>query len=927
MFKYRLVIISIMEALINKKSKIKKKIHKLRKKLFDLENELYEIEKSQAKFSCGDLLESMTLSQQQKEVVFSEADNILVVACPGSGKTHTLISRYIYLVSTNKIDPEETILITFTKKSGMEMNERLSRLIPTSLPEYVGSLHGLCYRVLQKNKNINYSVLDEKDSRSLIREIIDSDTEVDDEIKALIRSKIISLIEVASTRYPFNLRKVAEANNLKSYYSLINNYYKEYMRKKKAMKLLDFSDLLVMFCDFLKTKKGKEYLQSVKYIFFDEYQDINPIQNYILSQIKTHANIMVVGDDAQAIYAFRGSSVEYIWDFPQQFKPCQKYFLETNYRSTPTIVNFCQDVISHNTKQFEKKVIANEKEKGVKPKIMGFQNEKEQYLFIVKDIQEKISNGVKLKDMVILSRKNMNLNRIELYLMSANISVVKSLGISLLNKRHVKDFLAFITVLVNDKSYIHWKRILALHPKIGLIRANRIIDMDSPIIQSINNFIINEQKLKPILTPLLELFNELNQDNLSNFEKTRKIIDYLQIIWMINKEKKIEEKIEDLKSLTMHLNESNLVDFVNDLYLNKEMDANIDNCIFLSSVHGVKGLEYDYVYLIDFNSSQFPCVRPKFYLDEFNEMEEERRLFYVAASRAKKYLFLSYHFDHHPNATILVSPFIREMNPDNYINVDNELIPVKKQGIISKDVVNYLRLIGFKNIQKILKNVDYQLINLGCYFDIPDHFLKSNKKIIGNMIDFLISKILHNHFSKLVKKFDLPLVHRYSDFPQNVYHKFLDPLEDWRNMLDNIYYIATYGIKNKEVVELFKTLLLSEKAYKYFLLLEKKLIKWIKKCNPKEIRLHYNLTHGKIKAEADILLLGEKNHLIEIKSSCYQVATLSNLTQTLLYGFLLNKKDIKVDIISIMNPLDGIIYNFTNDKLLNICKSVKKLIY
>ena len=495
-----------------------------------MENELYEIEKSQAKFSYHELLDSMTLSKQQKQVVFSSADNILVVACPGSGKTHTLISRYIYLVSTNKINPENTILITFTKKSGMEMNERLSKLIPSNLPEYVGSLHGLCYRILQKNKNINYSILDEKDSRNLIREIINNDIETEEDIKLIIRSKIISLLNIASTRYPFNLRKVTIENNMKSYYSLINKYYKEYKNKKKIMKLLDFSDLLVMFCNFLKTKKGNEYLETIKYIFFDEYQDINPIQNYILSVIKKNAKIMVVGDDAQAIYAFRGSNIKYIWEFPNQFKPCQKYLLETNYRSTPYIVNFCQDIISNNTKQFNKKVISNKKEKGIKPKIMGFKTEREQYLYIINDIKEKISNGVKLKDIAVLSRKNMNLNKIEYYFISANINIIKSLGISLLNKIHIKDFLAFITVIINNNSFIHWKRILALHPKIGLIRANKIINMNSPIIESINKFIINNPQLKIILMPLLKLFNEIKE--LTDLKKIRKIIDYLELLWI-----------------------------------------------------------------------------------------------------------------------------------------------------------------------------------------------------------------------------------------------------------------------------------------------------------------------------------------------------------------------------------------------------------
>ena len=139
------------------------------KKVFELENSLYEIEVKQSKFNYIDLLEQLTLNEQQKQVVFSEDKNNLVIACPGSGKTHTLISKYIYLISQDKISSEETILITFTKKSGMEMEERLSKLLPLNMPSYVGSLHGFCFRILQQCYNINYTVLDERDSRSLFR--------------------------------------------------------------------------------------------------------------------------------------------------------------------------------------------------------------------------------------------------------------------------------------------------------------------------------------------------------------------------------------------------------------------------------------------------------------------------------------------------------------------------------------------------------------------------------------------------------------------------------------------------------------------------------------------------------------------------------------------------------------------------------------
>ena len=910
-----------MDELILKKTKLKAKISKMKKKVFKLENKLYEIEKEQSNTTYIDLLEQLTLNDQQKQVVFSDDPNILVIACPGSGKTHTLISRYIYLISKNKISNEETILITFTKKSGMEMEERLSNLVPLSMPSYVGSLHGFCFRILQKYNNTNYIVLDEKDSRSLLREIIDNDNIVDDEEKLLIRSKIIFIVDHASTNYPFSLKKSCDFFGMKSHCKVITMYYKEYARKKKRMNLLDFTDLMVLFCDFLKTKKAKEFLSEVKYIFFDEYQDVNPIQNYILKQFKD-AMVMVVGDDAQSIYKFRGSDIKYIWNFTEEFNDSKQYMLETNYRSTGEIINFCQDIIKNNTKQFKKSVEPFNTDKGIKPKILGFSSNKDQYLWVVKDIKEKLSDGVKLKDMVILARKNQCLDRIELDLIGNNINVVKSLGVSLLNRTHIKDFLAFLTILVNDKSFIHWKRILALHKKIGMIRANKIIDMDTPILESINKFIIENLKLKIVLNPLLEFFHNLRKMD-DNRKKIRFIIEYLKNLWILNKEYKIEDKILDLQNLTSYLNNTTINDFINDLYLNKEIECNLDNCLFLSTVHGCKGLEYDYTYIIDFNCNIFPSVRPKYFLDEFNEMEEERRLFYVAASRAKTNLVITYSYDYNPSNFTCISPFIREIDDNLFDTVSGDIVEIKRTGIVSRDVNNYLRIKGFNMIQKIYKKLEVQESNLGFCIDVNDKYLKGSK-IIGNFMDYLVSKIIHVNFPNMVQKFDLPLKHKDSNFPNHIYHKYIDKLEDWRNNLDMIFIIATYREKNKNTLEIYQDFLTNSKAYDYYLLLEKKLVKFIKSLKPNKIYLHYNLTYGNVKAEADIMIIGKnKNFLIELKASNYIISTLSNVTQTILYSFLLDKRNIKVDDIYLLNLLDGNLTYLFHTKLKNISKLVK----
>ena len=341
-----------MEEIIKKKEEIKILKNKYEKKLFLIENELIKFEQEITKFSEDDIVNSIKLSEQQKIIVEADDEYILVIACPGAGKTHTLISRYIYLILKKNIKPESILLITFTKKAGQEMLHRLEDIIPSKLPFHTGSLHGLSYRILQKYNNINYTVLDEKETHDLLKQettiILDTITDIDEDILNLLKSKIAKIIDQASITYPLNFKIILKKLNLIKYVAIVNQIYKAFIKRKKSENLIDFNDLMIQFCEFLKSSKSEDFRNSIKYVFFDEYQDINPIQNYILTLLKTNTKIMVVGDDAQSIYSFRGSSVKYIFDFPNEFMPNNKYFLVENYRSTPCIVNMCQNIIEKN---------------------------------------------------------------------------------------------------------------------------------------------------------------------------------------------------------------------------------------------------------------------------------------------------------------------------------------------------------------------------------------------------------------------------------------------------------------------------------------------------------------------------------------------------------------------------------------------------
>jgi DNA helicase-2/ATP-dependent DNA helicase PcrA len=910
---------------------LKKQILEYKKKVIELENQLYLHEKNQATFNV-DILENLTLNDNQKEIVYSESNNILVIACPGSGKTHTLISRYIYQISKNIIKPEETIIITFTKKSGMELNERLSNIIPKHLPEYVGSIHGYCYRILQKFNNISYTILDESDTKEYIRNIIDKNI-IDEDTKSIIKSKIFLVIENTFNDFPIDIKKAIKKFKLTEYLSTINNILNIYTKNKKDMKLLDFNDLLVMFCKFINSKKAENYLTTVKNIFFDEYQDVNPIQNYILKILGKNANIMVVGDDSQAIYKFRGSDIKFIYSFESEFETklnnCKQYKLEINYRSTPAIVNFCEDIISNNPKQFKKQVKSNQLEEGIKPIVIGFETPKEQFNFIVNDIKEKLNSGEKLKDMVILARKNSSLDNIELELVSNNINVIKSLGISLLNKAHIKDLLAFLTIMINDKSYIHWKRIIALHPNVGMQTANNIIELNSNMIDNITNYVQlhNKTNINSSLIKLVEFFKNLNK--LNEKDKIKEIINYLENLMIMNKIKKIEEKMYEINTLLnfFYLNKNVTInDFINDLYLNKEMDyVEEKDTLFLSTVHGAKGLEWKYVYLIDFNSKEFPSIKSKFYQEEFDEMEEERRLFYVASSRAKQYLNITFVYDYHQYNFTTVSPLIKELKIDNYLSINTDINLVKKIGIISQDIKIYLNVVGYKKIYEIYQNLDYKYQNMNIFLDIPKHIHSNNNIIIGNFMDYLVSKMIYNNLPETVNKFDLNINNRHN-FPKDYYYKYIDHLEDWKDNLELFFKIATFENKinnsnmTKDTLSLF--LLSQNNFYKK---LEIKLINFIKSLNPKIINCHYNLNYGNIKAEADVLIQGEKNYLIEFKTSKNEICNLMNITQCQMYSYLCYKKGININSIILINLMDGSIHSLNINN--TIFKDIKKLIY
>jgi DNA helicase-2/ATP-dependent DNA helicase PcrA len=896
-----------MENLKTERDGILNQISEINSKLFDLQNKLLETERKIIDSDHKEIMDSLTLNEQQLSVVNATEKNIVTVAAPGSGKTHTLISMFIKLIVEDKLDPTNILLITFTKKAGQEMAGRLSSIIPTKLPSYIGSLHGLAYRILQKYHNINYTVIDEKETRDLLKDICDKNLSDNDDIEnGLIKSKISYIIDKASSSYPFDIKEILKDFNLEKLEDKINDIIKIFRERKKVENLLDFNDLMILFCNFLDSKGSKEYKDSIKFVFFDEYQDVNPIQHYILSKFKKNSRIMVVGDDAQSIYAFRGSSVKFILNFPKEFKPNKMYLLEKNYRSTKQIVNFFQDIIAKNTNQYKKDVISVNPSDGVKPSIFGFENDSKRDQWIINDIIKNKNNGVPISKMVILARKNNSLDKIEIELVKQGITVIKHTGLSILDKAHVKDFLAFLTVIVNEKSSIHWKRILSL--QIGVNSAHQIIENSNNIRESIKKLKDTQANYANYLKELDGLFNIItNKMNfMKDIEKARYILLFLEKIWSSKKNNShLEDKIKDIHLLLSYLNTTNIQQFITELYLNQSIEINLDNSIYLTTIHGAKGLEWDYVYLIDVDSDNFPAIKTNYFKQEGDETEEERRLFYVACSRAKQNLIITYNYCFNPSSYLNMSPFIREIEPKLYnsIGMNYDFMPMS--GNISHDVNNYLKYLGFGKIYPKLKELECDRKSIHSGIEIPKYLdkFRYSRSVIGNFYDFLIAKIIQINFTKNIKKFELNTNHRLEKFPQKIRQNYNDELTDWRNLLDDIFSIATFGMKDEgNIFKDLKNFLINSNMFEHYQKISNHFSNFITEMKPTEIKSHYNVSHANIRGEIDLLI---DDSIIEIKTNQYEIATTANICQTLIYGYLLQKKLKKINNIILYNPISG----------------------
>jgi DNA helicase II / ATP-dependent DNA helicase PcrA len=885
------------------------KINTLQKHIRENEKKLEKMRKKQIDFK---------LNKAQQNAVENIDSNNIIIACPGSGKTHTLIAKVVKLVEIHKINPDTIILITFTKKAAQEMNERLEKYLGNRKLHHTGTIHGLAYRVLQKHDKINYTILDEYDAHKNIKDSISKYVNgLKDEEKSLLCKSIINIYEKLASEYPTNIDNLLIRMKLQYYKKYIIKGLNEYSNFKEKHKYLDFNDLMHKFLKFLKEDRSEEFKSNIKYILFDEYQDINSMQDTILKYMNEKCqNLTVVGDDAQSIYAFRGSDSQYILTFSKQYSSVNTFYLEKNYRSTEEIVDLCNNIIVNNNSQFEKNMEAVHSQ-GIKPKIVGFKTTDDEIEFIVNSIEyNKSKLGTNYKDQVIMARKNRQLDCFELRLIKKNIPYVKTKGIGLLDRVHIKDFLAFLVILVNDKSIVHWKRILKLLDGVGDVTANKILQR-----KDIKNHIKKHFDRK--ILPLTKLLNKIEKKKLKF--KIKYIILFLEPY--IKKHIKLkdkysaEEKISDLKTLQLHIHKSgSLVKFLEDIHLNVNMDEKIkenetNDYLLLSTIHGAKGLEWDTVFLAGISSDLLPSYRPYVYTEELDNMEEERRLFYVGCSRAKKSLLITLSYDYHfVPGSVYASPFIKEL-PDFLYDGFNLEFPKKlTKGNVTNIISNYLTLNSSSHVYEYLKTLKYTYKSFYMNSTVGNMFYKNGcEKIYGSFIDNLLTKMVFQKYSDSIECLDVPTYQKFNIRKDYNYYKYIDEKSDWRDNLQAIFNVSlkrTYCRVKKNIVFewIKKEKGLYEKMEKAMLSIVDQCLKVKKKAKlPKNmINLHMNVSYGNVFGETDMVV---GRTLIEIKTSTVCIATTRNVLQTIMYRYMLRMKDIRIDNIILYNPLLGEMYD------------------
>ena len=692
------------------------------------------------------------LNDDQKKAVLHKNGPLIVIAGAGSGKTRVLTYRIVHLINEG-VDPFNILALTFTNKAAKEMKKRISQSVGDSIAKniWMGTFHSVFARILRSEASFigyptSFTIYDTQDSERLVSNIIKELKLNKDNYKAKqIRNRISSLKNnfISPEKY-YSVPDLVEQDKISKREEFVT-IYKRYNDRCFKASAMDFDDLLLKTNELLNKFPEilSKYQDKFRYIMVDEYQDTNYSQYLIIKSLSDrYENLCVVGDDSQSIYSFRGANIDNILNFKKHYPNCSTYKLEQNYRSSNNIVQCANSLIKKNQFKLDK-TIWTSNEDGDKILVNKSQTDSDEGRFIASSIfQEKNNEYLDNSSFAVLYRTNAQSRSIEDALRKINIEYQVFGGLSFYQRKEIKDVLAYLRLTQNQNDEESFRRIINFPPrgigqttidKLTLISEKENLSLFDSISKirnydiKINSSTIDKLENFQNLILSLKVFSNNNNalDTATHILNKSFIINYYKdegSLESFNRIENIEELINGINDFMLGQNElyesdKSLSKYLEDVALYSETDKNIEsNKVSLMTIHMAKGLEFPIVYVVGLEENLFPSIMS---INSREEIEEERRLFYVAMTRAEKKLILSYCNQRFKWGNIVESEpsrFLSEIDNKFTINnniqretpsIDNKLLRIKK--IRTKPTLS--------NLKKIKKDISNNIINININVD------------------------------------------------------------------------------------------------------------------------------------------------------------------------------------------------------------------
>ena len=595
-------------------------------------------------------MELYGLNERQQEAIKTLDGPMLVLAGAGSGKTKVLTTKVAYLLEERDVSPQNILAITFTNKAAKEMKERIFSLIGrVGFLIQISTFHSFGLKILKENYDLlgyesNFTILDASDSETVIKKIM-KDYDIDSSkynyraIKSSISSNKNEMVGVEEFRkFVYN-----------DYDEVVLKVYEEYEKELKRSNAIDFDDLLILPLKLFNEHKEvmEKYQEQYKYVFIDEYQDTNKPQ-YILSKLISakYKNITVVGDNDQAIFTWRGADYKNILNFEKDYEDAKVVILDENYRSTKTILKAANNVIKNNKLRKEKN-LWTENEDGNKITYYKAFDERDESFYVIKEIRKLLDDGVNPNDICVLYRANAQSRGIEDAFLENNISYRIVGSFAFYQRKEIKDLLSYLKLIHNEKDDVSLLRVIN-YPKRGI--GNKTIE-ELTIAANENGTCLYDAIESGKELEFKNIIEELKKasEKMSLTEFIDLVLDKTGIRPELKSERTLEadirlENLEEFKSITRTVEEvdgiASLGDFLDEISLvtdASEKQEDGQDKVTLMTMHAVKGLEFDYVFVIGVEEGLFPHLNS---MNSEEELEEERRLCYVAITRARKKLYI-----------------------------------------------------------------------------------------------------------------------------------------------------------------------------------------------------------------------------------------------------------------------------------------------